>query len=227
MLRAFTRICRRLPPPPRRRLTPEIIDAPHLLTIWFRDRAFLNANGLPKAIPLRGGRVSLAALVRRINPALSPAAVASYLVSAGAVLRIGKLYAPAQQAVLLRGTYGPERSRALRPLLAMLRTLEHNLMPSSEVPGWFEWIAENPRVPLRALPKLDAKIARQGMGVLQALDIDMHEEEQTRASGEPVVRVGIGFYRFEEPSEESAGPKHEIASSSGQSRARRKRKLHR
>ena len=67
---------------------------------------------------------------------------------------------------------------------------------------------KNPRVPIRALPGLE--IARQGMTLLQSLDFDMREGEQTRESGEPVVRVGIGFYRFEEPDEEPLSPKREM-----------------
>ena len=115
--------------------------------------------------------------------------------------RIGRRYAPVRPVVSLRGTFGPDRARALRPLLAMLRNLEHNMKPKAEVESWFEWIAENPSVPVRVLPKLDAKFDRYSMSLLRAFDIDMHQEERARESDEPTVRPGIGIYRFEDREE--------------------------
>jgi hypothetical protein len=196
--RAFSMVCRNLAPAPRARKNKEMIDAPHLLTLWFRDRAFLNNRGLPRALPLRGEGPSLETLVSRVNPTLPTAAIASYLMKAGAIIRVGSRYAPARHAVSLRGTYGPERARAQRPLLGMLRTLEHNMKPKAEVGSWFEWMAENPRVPVRSLAKLDAKVARYGMNLLRSLDIEMHKEEMTCRSGDPTVRLGIGIYWFED-----------------------------
>ena len=68
---AFVRICRKLPPPSRAdRKATEIIDAAHLLTLWFRDREFLNTGGTPRPLPLRGRGPSLDRLIRRVNPAL-------------------------------------------------------------------------------------------------------------------------------------------------------------
>ena len=200
---AFVRICRKLPPPSRgdRKVT-EIIDAAHMLTLWFRDREFLNTGGTPRPLPLRGRGPSLDRLIRRVNPALPVTEATRYLVRAGAVRRVRQGYVPVRHALSLRRLYGPQRARALRPLVSILRTLEHNMKPMSEVEGWFEWIAENPSVPVRALQKLDAKLDRYGMNLLRAFDIDMLQEEETRKAGEPTVRLGIGIYRFEDREEQ-------------------------
>ena len=171
---AFVRICRKLPSPSRAdREATEIIDAAHLLTLWFRDREFLNTGGTPRPLPLRGRGPSLDRLIRRVNPALPVTEVTRYLVRAGAVRRVRQGYVPVRHALSLRRLYGPQRARALRPLVSILRTLEHNMKPMSEAEGWFEWIAENPSVPVRALQKLDAKLDRYGMNLLRAFDIDM------------------------------------------------------
>ena len=200
---AFVRICRKLPPPSTAdRKATEIIDAAHLLTLWFRDREFLNTGGTPRPLPLRGRGPSLDRLIRRVNPALPVTEVTRYLVRAGAVRRVRQGYVPVRHALSLRRLYGPQRARALRPLVSILRTLEHNMKPMSEVEGWFEWIAENPSVPVRALQKLDAKLDRYGMNLLRAFDIDMLQEEETRKAGEPTVRLGIGIYRFEDREEQ-------------------------
>ena len=200
---AFVRICRNLPPPSKTdRKATEIIDAAHLLTLWFRDREFLNTGGTPRPLPLRGRGPSLDRLIRRVNPALPVTEVTRYLVRAGAVRRVRQGYVPVRRALSLRRVYGPQRARALRPLVSILRTLEHNMKPMSEVEGWFEWIAENPSVPVRALQKLDAKLDRYGMNLLRAFDIDMLQEEETRKAGEPTVRLGIGIYRFEDREEQ-------------------------
>ena len=200
---AFVRFCRKLPPPSRAdRRVPEIMDAAHMLTLWFRDREFLNTGGTPRPLPLRGRGPSLDRLIRRVNPALPVAEATRYLVRAGAVRRVRQGYLPVRHALSFRRLDGPLRARALRPLISLLRTLEHNMKPMSEVEGWFEWIAENPSVPVRALQKLDAKLDRYGMNLLRAFDIDMLQEEETRKAGEPTVRLGIGIYRFEDREEQ-------------------------
>jgi len=208
---AFVRICRKLPPPSRAdRKVTEIIDAAHMLTLWFRDREFLNTGGTPRPLPLRGRGPSLDRLIRRVNPALPVTEATRYLVRAGAVRRVRQGYVPVRHALSFRRLYGPQRARALRPLVSLLRTLEHNMKPMSEVEGWFEWIAENPSVPVRALQKLDAKLDRYGMNLLRAFDIDMLQEAETRKAGEPTVRLGIGIYRFEDREEPRKAKREQV-----------------
>jgi len=127
-----------------------------MLTLWFRDREFLNTGGTPRPLPLRGrglhstgssnGSILHYLLLRR--PGISYGRVA--------VRRVRQGYVPVRHALSFRRLYGPLRARALRPLVSILRTLEHNMKPMSEGEGWFEWIAENPSVPVRALQELDA-----------------------------------------------------------------------
>jgi hypothetical protein len=98
----------------------------------------------------------------------------------------------------LRGVRGPNEFRNLRGLLAMLRTLEHNGRPRRQAPSWFEFCAENPRIPKRACAKYDDFVSVRAMRFLYDVDSELRRLELTCKPGEPTVRLGTGVYRFEE-----------------------------
>jgi hypothetical protein len=207
LIEAITRACQRnrkrfsRPTSNTRR---ELSDAAHLLTVWSLDPLYLDRDGAPIQLPARGPAPSLEALTRKVHRSLSVDELLPYLLRAGAVRRVGSRYIPRSEALSLRGARGPDRFRNIRALVCMLRTLEHNLQPKSEVRSWFEYIAENPRFPVRARADFDTRLDRAGMRFLHALDADMHRRERARRSGEPTGRIGVGVYRFEEDPVEEA-----------------------
>ncbi len=176
----------------------ELSDAAHLLTVWSLDPLYLDRDGAPIQLPVRGPAPSLEALTRKVDRSMNVDYVLRYLLRAQAVRRVGSRYIPGSEALSLRGAGGPDRFRNIRALVCILRTLEHNLEPKSEVRSWFEYIAENPRFPARARADFDTRLDRAGMQFLHALDADMHRRERTRKPGEPIGRIGVGVYRFEE-----------------------------
>jgi hypothetical protein len=180
------------------RSTRELSDASHILTVWFSDPLYLDHEGHPVRLAVRGPAPSLQALVARIDPTLDVDEVLRYLRRNHALRRIGTRYAPKGRALVLRNTRGPDHFRNMRGLLAMLRTLEHNTRPKRRVPGWFERFAENPAFPMSARATFDTRLYEHGMKFLRAMDADMHRQELRRKPGEPVVRIGVGVYRFEE-----------------------------
>lgn len=176
----------------------EISEATHVLTVWFSDPAYLDPAGLPRALPLRGSVRSLEALVASVNPTLNASEVLAYLLKSRALSRLGARYVPRGRALSLRGVRGPNEYRNLRGLLAMLRTLEHNGRPRRQAPSWFEFSAENPRIPKRACARYDEFVSIRAMRFLCDADAELRRLELTAKPGEPTVRLGTGVYRYEE-----------------------------
>lgn len=181
----------------------ELRDATHVLTVWFSEPAYLDSAGMPRPLPLRGAKLSLETLVAGINPGLDPGAVLTYLIKGRALRRRGSRYVPRGRALSLRGMRGPNEFRNLRGLLAMLRTIEHNSRPRRQAPSWFEFSAENPRIPKRACGRFDEFVSVRAMKYLFDADSELRRLELTCKPGEPTVRLGTGVYRFEEDVSES------------------------
>lgn len=175
----------------------EISDVSHVLTVWFSEAAYLDADGRPRPLPLAGASTSVAALVRSIDRKLDPHEVLTYLVRSGAVRREGRRYVPRKRFLRLRGTQG--YLFTLRTLNNMLGTIQHNLHHKRTDPALFEYSAENARYPISKLPQLDEYTRGLGGETLSRFDLYLRQRETTRRPGEPTVRVGLGFYVWRDP----------------------------
>lgn len=184
----------------------EISDATHALTVWFSDPDYLDRAGAPRPLPLRGTGRSLETLVSSIDRRLDADEVLTYLMKGRALRRLGSRYVPRGRVLSLRGVRGPNEFRNLRGLLAMLRTLEHNSRPRRQAPSWFEFAAENPRIPKRACARYDEFVATRAMRFLFDADAELRRLELTCRPGEPTVRLGTGVYRFQEDLSETESP---------------------
>ena len=206
----------------------EISDATHVLTVWFSDPSYLDQAGMPRPLPLRG-YPSLETLVSSIDRRLDADEVLAYLIKGRALRRLGSRYAPRGRELSLRGVRGPNEFRNLRGLLAMLRTFEHNNRPRRQARGWFEFSAENPRIPKRACRKFDAFVGVRAKRLLYDIDSELRRLELTCKPGEPTVRLGTGVYRFEEDLSAGENPvrgklrRTQIAQRKRVSRKRRRR----
>jgi hypothetical protein len=204
MARAFAKACEQVPQrlvTQARRHTREVIDASHVLTVWYSDPMYLDANGEPIRLRARGEAPSLEALIKRVDVSLDLAEVIRYLARARTIQRSGSGYVPRSRAVLLRGAGGAGNFLGLRTLVGVLRNVEHNSQPKHRARRWFQRFAENPHFPVRARVELDNKLERLGTDILNSLDADMQRAESARRPGEPTVRMGIGIYRFEDQPE--------------------------
>jgi hypothetical protein len=173
-----------------RRLKREIPEAPHVLTVWFSDAAYLNADGKPRPLPLEGDSISVTSLVRSVDREADPREVLAYLVRSGAVRRKGKRYVPRMRGVLLRGVRGPDYFHTLHVLTNFLGTLEHNLQPRRTVPGRFERFVANPHFPVSQLETLYTFLQRQGEEVLPRVDLYMHQRERCASRGSGRFALG-------------------------------------
>jgi hypothetical protein len=180
-------------------LGPESLQAPHVLTVWNEDERYVDASAQPLPLPRYGRAPSFESLVRSVDRKLKSDEILQYLVRTGAVKSHEGKYCCIGRVVLLRGIPGTRDFRALRCLDAMLRNAEHNLRPENVAPPWLERMAENDRFPVSALPAFATFLEEETMAYLGRLDAYMRSVEVVRKAGEPTVHVGVGMYRFEEP----------------------------
>lgn len=209
LARAFRDACDRVPATLVREGRHEVrktIDALHVVTLWFSDPDFLDAEGRPLALTAEGRGPSIASLIRRIDASLDPSEAIEYLLKVNALRRKGARYVPKRREARMRGTGALVHARNLDPILGILRTLEHNSRPRHEARSWFERIAQNPCVPVRALAQFDARFERVATDFTRSMDALMHRAERARRGNEPTVRLGIGVYRFEGESPTKAAP---------------------
>ena len=214
IVRAVRHECQRIPAHwavRARRAQRDISDAAHVLTVWFSEASYLDADGRPRPLPLEGASMSVEALVRSVDRALDARQVLTYLLHSGAVRRAGRRYVPRKRMLLLSGTEGPGYFRTLRALTMMLSTLEHNVQGLGASSAWFEYVAENPRYPVSRRKQLDEYVKGIGESVLPRVDVYMRRRETTRRPHEPTVRVGVGFYLWEDKSRKFAASKRRPA----------------
>src|SRR5258708_7927633 len=85
MARAFDKACEQVPRMlvnRGRQHTRELIDASHVLTVWYSDPMYLDANAEPIRLRAHGDAPSLEALIKQVDATLDAAVVIRYLIRA-------------------------------------------------------------------------------------------------------------------------------------------------
>lgn len=172
-------------------------DVYHVITLWHTDPRYLDSNGQPIALALRGRGPSLSELIRRVLPSADPEVITRSLLVSKGISRTGQLYRPNGRIFLY-----PRNDRhlhGLNMLLSMLRTVERNLSGEKHA-VLFNRAAMNPSFPVVKLPLLHARMDVRGNEFLHILD-DWMSREAKKTSGGKRIRLGVGLFAFEEPVE--------------------------
>lgn len=178
-------------------------DAAHVMTLWFSEPAFADAQGAPKALPVRGA-LSIETLVRRVDPTLDVRQVLNFLKRGGALKRIGTRYRPRKRALILPGA--DHMTLILGGLFGLLQTLEHNLWGGARTGRRLQVYSFNPRVPVSAVAGFERRLRPLADRLLVQADADMHLHELARKKGERTVRMGLGVYQFVEEPRRASSP---------------------
>ena len=198
--REFREICSRLKEPATRWDPAQLTylwDLPHVISCWHSDPQYIDSQGAPIPLSLRGRGASLRALIDRVLPGEDPNAVVRSLIKFQGVRRRGNLYVPRTRHLL---TY-PTRSgrvHGLTALLGMLRTVERNVAGGRKSTPILERSALNPRFPVSELPAFHRRLRAAAAEILWSLDGDMRRREAAHRGG-PRIRLGVGIFAFEGP----------------------------
>lgn len=198
--REFVRICRELPSPKRAwgPMRPSYLaDLSHVIARWHAAEQYVDADGRPLPLPIEGPEPSLKGLISRVLPGIDPDQPMQWLMRLEGIRRRGKRFLPTDKYLAFNRSPAASWAHGLTAVLGILSTVEHNISARTQN-RLLERIAINPSFPVRSLPKFHRKLKRQAGEILWRFDADMGREE-IRLKGEPVTRLCIGLYAFEDP----------------------------
>lgn len=176
-----------------------------VLTLWHTDAKYVDDQGDPVPLRMRGPGISFEALVRKFDRDLDAKEVLRYLERAQAVKFDGDRYHAIERAVILRGVSGANDFHHLRGVHALLLTIRHNTLPADQAPVWLQRLAENDYVPVRRLKAFGDFLQPLTMDYLQEIDTWLLKEAEGALPGEPTCKVSVGTYRSQRASPKAKG----------------------
>lgn len=178
-----------------------------VLAAWYTDLDYLDREGRPLHLPLNGSEPSLRSLIQRLGLTIPARDMVGHLERLHAVRQVGRAYAPCRRVKPLLGTGGLAGREMLRLVVRLLRSLDENR--AQHRAGNLDEIKvvtalESTELPVRSRSLFKAQLTRDIQQFGSEVESRMLRHERTRVSGEPLMRVGIGVFHFEEASPEPA-----------------------
>jgi len=210
--------CRRIPrsrPFAAHRRQPG--SAGRVLTLWLSDPAYLDPHGRPRPLPLRGARLSMETLARRVDPQLDVSHVLRYLEDGDGVKRVGSRYVPRNRELVFRDRMSTTGS--MQGLFGLLQTLERNQSFRTRISRRPQPLAQNPSLTVSAVGPFKNRLGQLSGRLLARLDAEMERCEKARRKRQRRVRVGVGIYRYQERPV-ARGRRRPMIKRHGKSRAR-------
>jgi hypothetical protein len=169
-------------------------NATRLLSGWFQDPEFADADGTPRVLPREGESGSFEALHHRYGGDIPAVAMLKELTAAGAVreeddgLRaISRYYMPSP--------LDPETVvRAGSVLNDLGSTVTWNLTRAEDEPSRFEGRATEPRIPLRLVAEFRDYMEARGQAFLEEVDRWLHQHRSDSNDDTHAFRLGVGVY---------------------------------
>ena len=193
-----------VPPPPGK-----TTDATRVLSGWYQDPAFLDADGRPRVLADGGPGPSFEDLCRAHGGDIPPSALRKELLRVGAVVEEGaglravrRFYMP----VRFDAQWLENAGTTLRDLGA---SISHNLSVEAPEPTRFVGRATNTRIDPAALPAFRAFLEAEGQAFLERVDawLTAHEragaDSRSRGDGsvataaDRTLRLGVGLFAIQ------------------------------
>lgn len=192
-------------PEPERAVSDEGYNrAARVLTGWARDAEFHAVDGAPLALDFQEGTPNFAALVRRYSGDMPARAVLDELLRVGAVRKRND-----ERLELMANAYVPQSGEAEKlgilgsDVADLITTIDHNLQCGSEDPRFQRKVMYR-SMPADVREEFRALGARKAQALLEELDAwlasrDIDDQPDRPAAAR--VRLGMGIYYFEAPSD--------------------------
>ena len=187
---------------------PPINRANRVILGWLNDAEFLDAQGKPAIVPLRGDNGSFDSLVKRYSGDITPRAILDELIRIGSVEQLD-----GDRLRLLTQGYIPETEEEKISVMAkcvsdQLRTIDFNLThPSYE--SRFQRQIKYVDLPQETIKEFKEFSKERSIELIMEFNLWLSQKKKERAvrhNNEPLGQVGFGLYYFEEgdESEESS-----------------------
>ena len=173
--------------------------ATRVLTGWYTDADFVDADGAPRALDVDGEQGSFVALCRRFASDVPATTMLKELRHVGAVTDNGDGRLVAQTRYFMPQQLDPERVMSSGSVMEDLgNTVAWNLYREDEDAPRFERRAHNIRMPETARPEFQAFLEDEGQLFLERVDEWLTAHEIDESSAEKGIRLGLGAYWIEQ-----------------------------
>ena len=180
----------------------EVVDsmnhATRVLTGWFTDDEYVDADGEPRHLEAEGSGGSFEALCKRYVADVPPSTMLKELKHVGAIVEDGD-----GRLVAKMRTYMPRQMDEAQILSSgsvlqdLGKTVAYNLYREEHDMPKFERRASNMHVRASAVPAFQAFLEEEGQAFLERVDAWLSANEASADSEETTVRLGLGAYWIE------------------------------
>lgn len=173
-------------------------QASRILTGWFTDREFTDADGMPLGLSAAGPGISFRTLCAKYGGDVAETTMLKELKHVGAVTEEDGILV-ARTRYYMPVLMDPEQILRSGSVVEDLgNTVAYNLHRKQDDAPRFERRATNAGVPAEAIPAFREFIDREGQAFLEKVDAWLSEHENGETGGKETVRLGLGAYWIED-----------------------------
>lgn len=181
---------------------PELFNrmnyATRVLSGWYQDEEFLDADGRPAPLPRSGEQRSFDALCGKYSGDVAATTMLKELRHVGAVEQDKDGMLTAKTRYYMPTMMDPGQMLRSGSVLEDLGyTVAYNLQRSATDPGRFEGRVTNTRMPASAVPEFRKFIEQEGQAYLEKVDAWLSEHETEDGNDKESIRLGLGTYWIE------------------------------
>ena len=160
-------------------------DGAHIVTLWHMTPGYVDGEGEPLAIPLKGPMPSVEHLVSLANLNLTVDGAISYLRTTKALRRVGSRFAPRSRLVMHRTGSESQAQHHLRVVAGLMQATRHN----SSTPAGRRWVqaAADGLVPRAGRYRIHKAFREMSMELLKTADSWMHHDRRASAHSVPMT----------------------------------------
>ena len=203
MKRAFATSLREAPRRPYRMAEAQAYEilrsAGDLTDAWYREAAYLDDVGMPRALALTGA-LSFETLASRFLPDHEPAEVAAYFLDVGVVVRVGSgLLKPRRRTAIISQLNAMTLDRVAVQTHGLLKTLTHNYGGRGSKPPRLERQVMATHLPAELIPEFDTRAKELGALLVNQMESWIGARAKARPRARSTARAGVSFYAYVEP----------------------------
>lgn len=174
--------------------------AAELIDAWYREAAYVDDVGAPRALPVIGPN-SFETLSRRFMPDHSPEEVAAYFAEVGLVVRLSNgTLKPRRRTAVISRLNAATLDRVAVLTHGTLGTLLWNYGRRGSDQPRLERQVHTTQLPIELLPEFNAKSKEIGGLLVGQLAAWLASRLSSAATGQPTARVGVSLLAYVEES---------------------------
>ena len=180
--------------------------ATRVLSGWWQDEEYTDAEGKPRPLPQDGNNPSFASLCSRYSGDVAPTTLLKELKHVGAVVENDDGLLEARSRYYMPVLMDPEQMLRSGSVLEDIgETVAYNLHRAEKDPSRFERRATNTNMSAKDRALFREFLEREGQAFLERVDAWLTEHEGSESDKSSNLRLGLGAYWIEETIKEREG----------------------